>query len=96
VHEAEREEAMRRAADDRRDRGVRALVVGRKRGEQHAVRDAGIVGAPQVIAERRVGVPRAGEAVALSGVDVRVDDHRASSPRNAADVAIALPSIASE
>jgi hypothetical protein len=61
--------------DDTRDVAVGDGVVGMKRSEEHGAVDSFGAGAAQVGAERGVGIPRAGEAVPLSGMAVAIDDH---------------------
>jgi hypothetical protein len=55
--------------------GLAIGVVRMKCREQNCPLNAGLISAPEVILQRRPGVPRTGQPVALAGVAVAVDDH---------------------
>jgi hypothetical protein len=65
--------ASSRAGVGRRSFGDR--VIGMKGGEQRRAVNARSSGPPQIFCERRIGIPRAGQPVAFSGMTMAINDH---------------------
>src|SRR5262249_16921315 len=80
VHERETVEQIRTGRHTSSDLSVGFAVVGVEGREEHGPVDAGVSGPFEIGGERRIGVPRPGEAVAFPGVAVAVDD-QAAPPR---------------
>ena len=75
VDEREAPESFRTRRHDLRDFAVRERVVGMEGGEEDSAVDPRAISARQVFAQRRVRIPRTGQAVPFSRVAVAVDDH---------------------
>src|SRR5262245_21162815 len=81
VDEREAEEAVRAGGHDACHLAIRLGIVRREGGEQDRAFNARSRRPPQVVAQRSGRVPGSGQAIALAGVAVTVDDHRTIPPQ---------------
>jgi hypothetical protein len=75
MDEDESVKAVGTAPDNPRDFAIGDRVIGMKGGEQRRAVNARSGGPPQIFCERRIGIPRAGQPVAFSGMTMAINDH---------------------
>jgi hypothetical protein len=75
MDEGESVKAIGTTPDNPREFAICGRVIGMKGGEQHSAVNARSGRPRQIFSERRIGVPRAGQPVAFSGMTMAINDH---------------------